>query len=406
MHAGRLFRCLLVLLTTPMAITPLTTYAAPAEAGAWTVTGSMHQPRGFQATTLLANGLVLVAGGWSTNGPTADAELYHPHTGSWASTGSMHQSRFEYTATLLRDGRVLVAGGYSINGPIAGAELYDPHTGIWTITGSMHEPRIYHTATLLPDGRVLVTGGAAHGAPQHALGCVMQYAESYNGTCSGITAEAEIYDPRTGIWTLTSPMHHGRARATATLLSNGLVMVAGGAAGGANMASANPLSGAELYNPRNGTWTVTGSMHIAAGARGATLLHNGLVLVNGGFNNTGTITDAELYDARTGTWTVTGSLHSPRSYRTGQTATLLESGQVLVAGGVANSCSSVVCTGVLAGAELYNQGTGIWTVTGSLHEARAWQPATLLATGQVLVAGGSSTNDGSTALADAEIYQP
>jgi hypothetical protein len=407
MHAGRLFRCLLVLLTTLTALTPLTTHAA---AGVWTVTGSMHQPRGFQTAIRLPNGLVLVAGGWSTNGPIAGAELYHPHTGSWASTGSMHEPRFEYTATLLRDGRVLVAGGYSTNGPIADAELYDPRTGTWTTTGSMHMPRIYHTATLLPDGRVLVAGGASGGAigdtSKHELGCVMQYTESYDGTCLGITAGAEIYDPRTGNWTLTSPMHVARARSTATLLPNGRVLVAGGTRGGADMASADPLAEAEIYNPRTGAWTVTSPMHIAGGARGATLLHNGLVLVYGGSNDSGPLTDAELYHPGTGAWAVTGSLHQPRNYRTGQTATLLDSGQVLAAGGVTNGCPNIVCTGVLAGAELYDPSTGNWTMTGSLRTALAYQTATLLAGGDVLIAGGSLTNDGSTATAGAEIYQP
>jgi hypothetical protein len=363
--------------------------AISARPGTWTMTGSMHQARAFQTTTLLPNGLVLVAGGADSNGFLASAELYHPRTGSWATTGSMHQSRLEYTATLLRDGQVLVTGGGSSNGDPARAELYNPQTGKWTLTGAMREPRIYHTATLLPDGRVLVAGGVTGGCDS-------------NGTCSGIQASAELYDPRTGTWTLTGSMRQARARQTATLLPSGLVLVAGGAAGGANTAGADLLVSAELYTPRTGAWTLTGSMHTAAGARGATLLPSGLVLVDGGFDGNTWITDAELYHPRTGTWTVTGSLHDPRGYQTGQTATLLGNGKVLVVGG----CPTGVCSSVLASAELYNPQTGIWTLTGSLHQSRAWQPATLLASGLVLVAGGSRSFDGSTSLASVELYHP
>ena len=410
MHTRQRLRHALVLPIALLTLAPVSSRAAPPAAGTWSVTGSMHQPRGFQATILLASGLVLAAGGWSVNGPVGSAELYHPHTGTWAGTGSMHVPRMEFTATLLRDGRVLVAGGYSTNGPIAGAELYNPQSGTWTLTGSMHESRIYHTATLLPDGRVLVVGGATGGE-----GCVMQYSESYNGACSDVLASAELYDPRTGRWTLTSLMHQARARPTATLLPSGSVLVAGGAGGGGNMASDDPLASAELYDPHTGAWTLTGSMHRAASSRGATMLHNGLVLVDGGFISAGEITDtklyhpiadAELYHPRSGAWTVTGSLHDPRGYRTGQTATLLGSGQVLVAGGITNGCPTVICTGVLASTELYDPGTGMWTLTGSLHEARAFQSAVLLPSGLVLVAGGSLTSDGSTATASDELYHP
>ncbi len=207
---------------------------------------------------------------------------------------------------------------------------------------------------------------------------------------------SQAISARPGTWTMTGSMHQARAFQTTTLLPDGLVLVAGGAD------SNGLLDSAELYNPRTGAWTLTGAMHTAAGARGATLLPSGLVLVDGGFDGNTWITDAELYHPRTGTWTVTGSLHDPRGYQTGQTATLLGNGKVLVVGG----CPTGVCSSVLASAELYNPQTGIWTLTGSLHQSRAWQPATLLASGLVLVAGGSRSFDGSTSLASVELYHP
>ena len=79
--------------------------------------------------------------------------------GTWSSTGSMATARQYHSATLLSDGKVLVAGGGSSSGILASAELYDPTSSSWSSTGSMATARQYHSATLLLDGKVLVAGG-------------------------------------------------------------------------------------------------------------------------------------------------------------------------------------------------------------------------------------------------------
>src|SRR5262249_18029032 len=81
------------------------------------------------------------------------------------------------------------------------------------------------------------------------------------------------------------------------------------------------------------------------------------------------------------TWHATGSMHVAR---VDHSATSLPTGQVLVAGGEGPG----LLGDPLASAELYDPGTGTWTMTGSMHVARAFHSATLLPTGQVLVAGG------------------
>src|SRR5207244_12793019 len=121
--------------------------------------------------------------------------------------------------------------------------------------------------------------------------------------------------------------------APATRRSNGQVRVRGVADH-----DWNALASAELYAPSTGKWTLTGSMNVARYYHTATLLSNGQVLVAGGDGTTcsGTSTSAELYTPSTGTWTHTGNLNVGRYLHT---ATLLQNGQVLVVGGNSSASS-------------------------------------------------------------------
>ena len=137
-------------------------------------------------------------------------------------------------------------------------------------------------------------------------------------------------------------------------------------------------------------WTVTGSLNVGRAYDTATLLQNGMVLVAGG-----SVARAELYDPASGTWTATGRLISRA--RTNHTATLLQSGMVLVAAGFD------ITGNASASAELYDPASGTWTATGSLNTGRYLHTATLLQDGMVLVAGGFDSNF--RALASAELGQ-
>jgi len=253
--------------------------------GAWIATGSMITARSGHTATLLPNGKVLVAGGlkYDLNGTgfLASAELYDPATGAWMATGSMASARDHHTATLLPAGQVLVAGGWNSPGSVTSAELYDSATGIWTTTGNMAGARDHHTATLLPTGKVLVAGGWRADWSDWDL---------YNVT---FLASAELYDPATGTWTTTGSMASSRGQHTATLLPGGKVMVGGGWK--CDVSGAGFFASAETYDPATGAWAATGSMANARSRHTATLLSDGRLLMAGGSNATGIPPGAELY---------------------------------------------------------------------------------------------------------------
>jgi N-acetylneuraminic acid mutarotase len=338
--------------------------------------------RAQHTATLLADGKVLVVGGYSSGAepdPLATAELYDPGSGSWTATGEMIEGRWGHTATLLPDGRVLVTGGAPGNDLLASAELYDPGSGSWAATADMIEGRGGHTATLLPDGRLLVTGG----------------------TGDGVLASAELYDPGRGSWTATTRMAEARLSHTATLLPDGRVLVAGGCCRGPVPEDFDSLASAELYDPVSGSWTATGGLIEPRDSHSATLLPDGKVLVAGGSRSSHVpipVASVELYDPGSGSWTATGNMIGARQ----GTATLLLDGRVLAAG----DSGYVQADGgyVQVSAELYDPGTGSWSATGKMIEARTYDhTATLLPDGRVLVAGGSDGSRG-LVLASTELY--
>jgi formylglycine-generating enzyme required for sulfatase activity len=320
---------------------------------------------------------------------------------SWTATGSMAARRSCHTATLLGSGMVLVVGGYG-NGK-SNAELYDPTSGTFGTTGSLATARWCHTATLLGTGsassEVLVAGGTigATDGPYTATSAVFIYTA---------TSSAELYDPKAGTFAVTGSMTAARQWHTATLLGSGKVLVAGGGAE-ASVQPATGMSSAELYDPASRTFVTTGSMAEGRYGNSATLLASGKVLVAGGNNNS--LSSAELYDPAAGSFAATGSMTTPR-YR--HTATLLGSGEVLVSGGSTAVLMDAPENGTpTASADLYDPATGVFAATGAMTTPRYAHAATLLGSGEVLVAGGDITvpsPDGETVTttASAELYRP
>jgi len=355
----------------------------------------MSAGRAGHTATLLKDGRVLIAGGWSDGygDGQASADIFDPETGSMFATGSMTTGRSVQTATLLQDGRVLMTGGFDATGTIvASAELYDPLAGTFTPTGSMTTARAEHSATVLTDGRVLIAGGIE---ADHM-----------------VLRTAELYDPAKGTFSATGNMTIERGgEFTATRLNDGRVLLTGGCCHWSD-SSVGPGQTAELYDPRAGTFTATGSMTREREGQVAVLLPSGKVLVAGGADGTDNVMSAaELYDPSTGSFTATGSMTAPRL---GGQATVLLDGRVLVTGGDVDVESYTTAGGFsghtlpLSSADIYDPSTGAFTSTGSMGHVRVGHTSTLLDDGRVLIAGGwdGTSYDTYGYLSSAEIYTP
>ena len=213
-----------------------------------------------------------------------------------------------------------------------------------------------------------------------------------------ILSSAELYDPASETFTVTGSMTAHRVGHTATLLPDGRVLIAGGSS---KEFYHGALSSAELFDPTTGRFTPTGSMSAPRLAHEATLLPDGRVLITGGQSaDWNKLTSAELYDPATGKFTPTGDMKASRA---DHTATLLKDGKVLITGG---SSGNYFSESVLASAELYDPAKGAFSPTGSMKDARHKHSAELLPDGRVLILGGVNSRNMQILYASAELYDP
>jgi hypothetical protein len=220
----------------------------------WSAAGNISAARTGHTALVLRGGKVLVWGGSGPAGHYLPAEVYDPDSNGWSVVpGTEYNIRM---AIVLADGRVLALGDaqnwtfqfsrifdpdsrawtdaarpsfgmaqsillgsgkvlfYQNYDPGAGilAQQYDPKSDTWSAVSPM-SIALFGPPVLLRDGRVLVAGSArtlVHG-------------------CSAGCANAEVFDPSTGKWSLIQPMTIERGEHTMTVLADGKVLVAGGA---------------------------------------------------------------------------------------------------------------------------------------------------------------------------------
>lgn len=258
----------------------------------WTAAPNMGAPRTGHTATRLRDGRVLVAGGRACSSlylSSPQAEMYDAEGGRWSETGPAFPPVAAYASMLLADARVLLVGFVPGTDDITGAgQLYDPATDSWSrATGT--DVGFHLKLVLLPDGRVLALGD---NPPE---------------------SSARIYDPATDGWALATAPRGLAAVLAAVGLSDGRVLALGG-----DMRFAGPPAAA-LFDASTGTWALAASPLLSAfeGAT-ATLLQDSRVLLAGGTilsdspPRGGPTAHAELYDPRDGTWAATMDMLNPR----------------------------------------------------------------------------------------------
>ena len=345
--------------------------ATPDYTGLWATIGSMTISRGWHSATVLQDGRVLIVGGYtSLDRDTATAEIFDPTTNTFSPTGSLNTARHDHSATLLPDGRVLIIAGYAL-GWLRSAEIYDPGTGQWTVTQPIFAHGVAHTATLLKDGRVLVMGGATQGG------------------YSAPNDRVEIFDPKTNLWQSAAPHTQTDSSHTATLLTDGRVLIAGG------------LADPAVYDPVTDSWQSAGKLATERCFAQAARLQDGRVLLIGGYfcrENTPT-NSVEVYDPDTNAWQQAAPLAQARYLHT---VIALPDGRVLVVGGWKsyNGYEAALLNTV----EVYDPKKGTWGPLAALNSGRVEHTTTLLPDGRILVTGGETTRG--TFLNSAEVLGP
>jgi hypothetical protein len=332
--------------------------------GGFVRTGAMTAARLWHCATLLLDGKVLLAGGFSGDRShmLASAELYDPDTGTFAPTRGMKLARAGHAATRLADGRVLITGGYAGTE----AEIYDPSTGTFATAGNMTAVRSFHGATLLNSGKVLITGG-------HPL----------DGTAAYV-ASAEIFDPESGAFTPAADMTVPRYNQRATVLADGSVLIVPGSDGADYTTS-------EVYDPRSGSFH-SAPFTDARGLVAATsnLLPDGRVLLTLDVAECDISTPfASFYDPGASTFSAAPNMNSNHCE---QASTPLADGAVLIVGSLYDS------VGPHPAAEVYDIQSDRFSAVGEVLFGRFSPRATLLNSGKVLITGGEEAN--------AEVYEP
>ena len=261
-----------------------------------------------------------------------------------------------------------VLSGLVAAGPLR-AEAKAIDAGSWTRGPDLLDGHVAHTATLLNDGRVLIAGGT--------------------GVDGVARASSELFDPKANRWTPALSMIHARAGHAAALLSDGSVLVTGGETG-LGIFPIESLASAEIYHPTSNSWTAAAAMHVPRRMHSSFRLHDGRVLVVGGTNEAPASplppveqVQAEVYDPQRDSWAFAGAGLPPLS---GQAATLMPDGMVLVTGGLTDKGFATT------GAEVFDPSIHRWQpTTWPMATPRYGHTATLLPEGKLLLTGGYST---------------
>jgi hypothetical protein len=407
----------------------------------------------------LSSGRLLALGnGGDADGsqPPTSGEVWDPATGGWTSIDNLNKARWDFAAVALADDRVLVTGGLNDDQPrqsYSSAYIYDarPGQGGWTKTGIMSVARTGPSGATLADGRVLVAGGYFHvepfrgrdreidaalaayhpgsdaGSPSSELGLF----DIDMGLAGAAVATAELFDPATGAWTSTGPMHYARYGAPAVALPDGRVLIVGSRSDSQGFGVAvdpRAFVTAEIYDPATGRFTLAGELPPidraaieAAGEPNANPMpeddgelldvgslvptqDGGAVLIGQTrwWKHLADLTRSFRFDVGSGSWSEIGQpwafvgeptavpLTTPGVRNlSGSFVATLPDGRVLVAGGGGNSPDGFGGRFAADVAELYDPATNSWTELPPMPSGRSAGAVARLVDGSVILVGGS-----------------
>jgi hypothetical protein len=413
--------------------------------------------------SVLATNTGTDAGGTGvTNSATCVSASLTVPVGIWSYTttdgttqSSMSTARYEAMSLMLPadevngyPARFFVAGGQNDNGLLNSVALYTPSApeqGAWSTGGGatfVNPPHLDGTATLLPNGNVLIAGGS-------------------NGEDAQNGNEVFVYTPANGTGSFTDTnipvLPKALTLQVAALLPNQKVLIAGGSNGWNDVYS----NSAYLYTSTAGDAsdsiaTSNGTLGVARAGSRAVTLADGRILIVGGQDTTGVDKNVDIYDTNatentppnssgvtspvnypasfytisdggnhtdgdffaqakcsatglnTSGTSLTNSQHPTASLCLGtarlyHTATLLNDGRVLIAGGTDGHS-------VLSSMEIWdpadNNGAGGFTPLGNMKTPRQNHSAVLLENGKVLIFGGLTTTNPKATIEDGEVIDP
>ena len=376
---------------------PSPSVAPSAQAGSWLDAGNLREARNATNVALLANGEVLVVGsdyetswrsacGASTDGSDA-VEIGDPSTGTWEKTTDLPNLRDAPAVAALPDGRALMTGGAAGEGigwsAFSSTYIFDPTTRAWLRSGLMNTARTEAAVAVLQDGRVLVAGGL--------------YMDRTSPEPPRVLDSAEIWDPRTGTWSVAGRLAKARAGASAVTLADGRVLVVGGT----TRIEGDPTGQAsvDVYDPTSDRWSAAGKLATARTGFVLAALPDGGALVAGGFEEiegvpSRRLSTVERFDPESNTWSAAADLPYPVA---GAFGSLLGNGRVLVAGGSVREGepldieAGTISSGLTSHANVFDPEAETWLKTTQMPSRRAGAEVLAMPDGSALVVGGSAS---------------
>lgn len=205
--------------------------------GDWQWTTMLHRHL-YHAALTLPDGRVVVTGG---NPHPKSAEIFYPDTGIWKPLPEMLYEHLHHGIVLDGESPFVVGGNWT---PQETTERLDLARAAWIEGPPMKHRRREHVIGALPDGTIFAVGGS--GGP-------------VGGECCSPLSSIELLGPTSDAWELAPSMFWGREQHAAVVLGNGFVLVSGGRRGGASIDGSDS---AEVFDPRTRTWTMTSMLNV------------------------------------------------------------------------------------------------------------------------------------------------